>query len=215
MNCRRPAQSVRSLCAFASTLVLMSSVSCRQPPESQADSVSSKPPEMTDEQVETAARIGAQASQTLMKSLGGQLMAALQSGGPESALQLCQVVAQPLTASTSEKLPTATVTRTALRFRNPENAPDDRDSEILSEWEAILAKGESLPSHRIISIDEKLALFYKPILTQAQCLKCHGDPATFSPALASQIDAAYPGDQAVGFSEGDLRGAFRVQVSLP
>ncbi|MFC0017854.1 Tll0287-like domain-containing protein [Roseibacillus persicicus] len=157
---------------------------------------------------------GTAASQALMKTLGGQLKAALQSGGPENALQVCQSVAQPLTAQTSETQARATVTRTASRFRNPLNQPDATDKMVLAEWEKMISQGKELPPHRIFPIDEHQALFYKPIPTEAICLKCHGDPATFSPALAAKIKEAYPQDQATGFQEGDLRGVFRVLVNL-
>lgn len=195
---------------IALTAVLAVSFSCRQEPKSQTKSAST----FTVEQTETVTRIGSEASQALMKNLGGQLKAALQSGGPEKALHVCQQIAQPLTTSTSQELPAATVTRTALRYRNPINAPDARDQEVLSRWQGLLTEGKNLPENEIVLLDKDQALFYKPILTEAICLKCHGDPATFSPALAKKINEAYPKDQAIGFQEGDLRGAFRVQVTL-
>ncbi|MGJ8725487.1 MAG: Tll0287-like domain-containing protein [Roseibacillus sp.] len=201
------------LVAFA--LVFSVSVSCRQQAESKIEASLTDPPALTTQQAEAAAEIGTEASLALMKSLGGQLKAALQSGGPENALHVCQQVAQPLTASTSQDLPAATVTRTALMVRNPANAPGTDDQEVLSRWQTLLAEGQSLPENEIVRHGANQALFYKPILTEAICLKCHGDPSTFSPALAAKISEAYPDDQAIGFKEGDLRGVFRVEVSLP
>lgn len=199
----------------AITLVFSVSVSCRQRAEPKIEPSLIEPPALTAEETNAASEIGTEASLALMKSLGGQLKAALQSGGPENALHVCQQVAQPLTASTSQDLPAATVTRTALMVRNSANAPSTDDHEVLSRWQTLLAEGQSLPENEIIRQSDNQTLFYKPILTEAICLKCHGDPSTFSPALTAKISEGYPDDQAIGFKEGDLRGAFRVEVILP
>ena len=169
---------------------------------------------LTAGELETVERIGSEASQALKKSLGTQLKAALQSGGPENALRVCQQVAQPLTIQTSENLAKATVTRTALRFRNQANAPTEQDREILSEWENLLEKGAELTQSKIISTGPDQAIYYKPILTESVCLKCHGDPSGFSPALSKRLAESYPDDNAIHFATGDLRGAFRVVIEL-
>ena len=169
---------------------------------------------LSAEQIETVERVGSEASQTLMKNLGTQLKAALQSGGPEEALHVCQQVAQPLTVQTSEKLSTATVTRTALRVRNQANAPTEADRAVLSEWEALLASGKALPPSKVISTGTNQAVYYKPIITESICLKCHGDPSEFSPTLSQTLADLYPNDKAINFATGDLRGAFRVSIEL-
>jgi hypothetical protein len=38
------------------------------------------------------------------------------------------------------------------------------------------------------------------------CLGCHGK--NIAPEVQAKLDELYPEDQATGFSEGDLRGAF-------
>jgi hypothetical protein len=50
----------------------------------------------------------------------------------------------------------------------------------------------------------------RPLLTGDVCLKCHGDPQTFSPELRGKIEQLYPNDKAVGFKAGDLRGVLWV-----
>ncbi|QTN31556.1 DUF3365 domain-containing protein [Akkermansiaceae bacterium] len=170
--------------------------------------------ELPPEQVETAGRIGSDASLTLKKNLGAQLKAALQSGSPETALHVCQKIAQPLTTQTSQEFPEAIVSRTALRVRNPANAPTDQDRAVLLEWENLLASGKDLPPSKLIHNGRTQIIYYQPILTEAICLKCHGSPSEFSSALSEKIIDLYPNDQAINFSEGDLRGAFRVTVTL-
>jgi len=169
---------------------------------------------LTAEQTAKVERIGSDASLALKKSLGTQLKAALQSGGPENALKVCQQIAQPITNQTSETQAAATVTRTALRVRNPVNAPTESDRAVLSEWENLLAEGKALPPSKVIRTSENQAIYYQPIITESICLKCHGDPSGFSPDLSQKITKLYPEDQAINFSEGDLRGAFRVAVEL-
>lgn len=187
---------------------LLPSIGCQSEKSSAATDI------LTPQQLETAERIGSEATQNLEESLGKQLKAALQSGGPEKALHVCQQVAQPLTAQTSDSLPQATVTRTALRYRNEANAPSEEARAILSEWETLLANGTELPPSKIISKPPNQAIYYKPILTKPICLTCHGDPSVFSPELTESLTKLYPADTATNFAEGDLRGAFRVVVEL-
>lgn len=49
--------------------------------------------------------------------------------------------------------------------------------------------------------------------TAEACLGCHGEK--IKPELVELIDRHYPQDQARGFREGDLRGAFTLSRALP
>ena len=44
--------------------------------------------------------------------------------------------------------------------------------------------------------------------TALVCLTCHG--ADIEPDLKAEIDRIYPNDQAIGFTLGELRGAFTI-----
>lgn len=46
----------------------------------------------------------------------------------------------------------------------------------------------------------------------APCLMCHGEH--IEPAVHARIGGRYPGDEATGYKEGDLRGAFSVWQRL-
>ncbi len=48
----------------------------------------------------------------------------------------------------------------------------------------------------------------KAIPTAPLCLTCHG--ANVDPSLREKIEAVYPNDAAVGYNEGDIRGAFTI-----
>jgi hypothetical protein len=45
------------------------------------------------------------------------------------------------------------------------------------------------------------------------CLRCHG-PAV-APEVLAAVRRLYPDDEAVGFGEGDIRGAVSVRQALP
>ena len=107
-----------------------------------------------------------------------------------------------------------TIARTALRYRNPLNAPDDCDRKVLEAWEALQARGEKLPDHELISTDDEVVRFYKPIMLLPVCINCHGSDEQLIPELKTELDELYPGDQARDFRVGDLRGAFRVELKI-
>jgi hypothetical protein len=157
---------------------------------------------------------GKEAVGDLAGTLGSQLKAAMASGGPVAAVKVCKEVAQPLTNSTGAKRDGVTIGRTALKVRNPQNAPDDIDREVLEAWEALKGKGDALPGHELVRLDDDTVRFYKPIILQEVCLNCHGSDEQFLPELKKTLDELYPGDQARGFQVGDLRGVFRVEMEV-
>lgn len=152
---------------------------------------------------------GEAAARVLIERLGAQLKGAMESGGPVAAITVCQQVAIPLTASAGAEFEGVTVKRTTLKPRNPANAPDDKDRAVL---EAMAAQSPPQPA---IRWEDGVAHFYRPLMIQEVCLKCHGDPATFPEELTEALASAYPADAATGYALGDLRGAIRVTVDHP
>lgn len=164
-----------------------------------------------DEQ-ERILKTGMEASDALIKSLGGQLKAAMQASGPVGAIQVCQQVALPLTTATGESMEGVTMRRTSVRVRNPENRPDARDLRILEIFAAKAGNAEG-PPEPVIEWSEGTAHFYRPLMMQEVCLNCHGDPASFPADLQQTLAALYPEDEATGFAAGELRGVIRVDVA--
>ncbi len=152
---------------------------------------------------------GEAAAKVLMDRLGAQLKGAMESGGPVAAITVCQQVAIPLTASAGAEFEGVTVKRTTLKPRNPANAPDEQDRAVL---ETMAAQSPPQPT---IRWEDGLAHFYRPLMIQEVCLKCHGDPATFPKELTAALAAAYPADAATGYALGELRGAIRVTIASP
>lgn len=156
-------------------------------------------------------RRGSEISDKLMQFLGSKLKAALQAGGPEHALVVCQQLAEPLTMSVAAEFQDAQIKRVSLKPRNPRNAPDEIDRKILTEWQKKVDAGLAVPESEVRSRGDGTTVFYRPIRTQDVCMNCHGDPATFPAELTERLAELYPGDKATGYGIGELRGAFRVE----
>jgi hypothetical protein len=61
---------------------------------------------------------------------------------------------------------------------------------------------------RVLDLPGGRTGYVEPIVTQPQCLICHG--SELAPPVAVALEAHYPEDQATGFAVGDLRGVFWV-----
>ena len=54
--------------------------------------------------------------------------------------------------------------------------------------------------------------YMKAIPTGGVCLACHGEK--IAQPIAAKLDSLYPDDQARGFKQGELRGAFTLSKKL-
>lgn len=150
----------------------------------------------------------------LMSELKAELGQAIQQGGPVAAVAVCKSRAPQIAARLSESSG-ADVGRTAIRWRNPANAPDDLEravmqgfaAELSSALPATTAPPEAIVESRSAQGTERLYL--RAIIMQPVCLACHG--ATLTPELATIIAREYPQDAATGFETGQLRGAVTVR----
>jgi hypothetical protein len=151
-------------------------------------------------------------------SLKGELVAALESGGPEAAIGVCNERAPRL----ADAAATAAgggwqVGRTSLKLRNPDNAPDAWEAAVLRNFAARAAAGEDLQQVEFSAIVDQQGRrtfrYMKAIPTaEKPCLACHGK--TLAPQVQARLAALYPDDQATGYNAGDLRGAFTLAKPL-
>lgn len=153
-----------------------------------------------------------------VKAMGGALQSklkeAIAAGGPVSAVAVCNTLAPQITAEKSAAAGMS-IKRTALRVRNPANAPDELEKRILEDFAAQFAAGKDPAT--VEHIEEVEAggrtqvRYFKAIPTAKEpCLACHG--SAVSGELMDVIGKLYPQDAATGFSAGDLRGAFSVTM---
>lgn len=152
----------------------------------------------------------------LGEALKEQLLAAIKSGGPVSAIGVCRTIAPAISEGQSRKHGLE-VGRTALKVRNPANAPDAFERRVLEEFVRKIESGAdpaSLEHAEIVAEGGKSQFRYmKAIPTAAEpCLACHG--SNLQPELKAEILRLYPDDEATGFKAGDLRGAFTVTQTL-
>ena len=153
-----------------------------------------------------------EAAMQLQQELGARLLAALESGGPVEAIGVCSVEAAPIAERLSAQ-GGARVGRTALKLRNPGNAPDAGARAVLAAFERELEAGPTARLERFETQPDGSARYMSPIVTQPLCLACHG--AEIAPEVAATLAEHYPTDQATGFAVGDLRGAFQVDWPAP
>lgn len=155
----------------------------------------------------------------LYSTLASSVAAAVAEGGPPRAVTVCQLSAQPLTRASLPPPPSRVtrLIRTSLRLRSPANAPDDADQAALRRVAALLAARQPPPPLLVQELSGTSRhpaeiRIYKPITVAAQCLTCHGDPATFSPDLQDILRERYPDDAATGYHLNDWRGLIRVSL---
>ncbi|MEO0423208.1 MAG: DUF3365 domain-containing protein [Pseudomonadota bacterium] len=141
--------------------------------------------------------------------LQGELQAALSASEPQNAVANCRLVA-PAKANELTEQHGWSVARTALRVRNPRNAPTLRERAVLLDFQRRAAAGEHLSAMEHIAIVEDGGLPYvhymRAITTGGVCLTCHGE--SIDDPVREAIAALYPADAATGFTPGSLRGAF-------
>lgn len=137
-------------------------------------------------------------------------------GGAENALASCRLTIEGLT----DRLATHSgweIRRTAFRVRNSKNAPDPWEREILGLFQRRQDEGRTLAEYEfaeVVNRDGKRVFRYmKPIVMQEFCMTCHGPGV--APEVQAKIAEKYPGDQAVDFEPGELRGAFSLLKVLP
>lgn len=135
-----------------------------------------------------------------------KLMGALKEGledGPESAIDVCQLVAPEIAEEVSSA--SVKIGRTSHKLRNERNAPKEWMQPLLDGY--VETPGKSDPV--VVQLEGGAVGYVEPIFVKPMCLACHGSALT--PAVASRLDEHYPHDQARNFEEGDLRGMFWVE----
>jgi hypothetical protein len=153
------------------------------------------------------------------EELKGELVKGMKAGGPVAAIDVCHTIA-PAIAEKHSQNSGWDVARTSLKLRNPGNAPDAWEIQVLKQFEARRAQGEG-PDTLAYSevVEENGEQYYRfmkgivmPPVEKMPCLMCHGD--NIDAATAAKLDELYPQDQARGYTAGQVRGAFTLKKKL-
>jgi hypothetical protein len=156
-----------------------------------------------------AQRIAFESSGELLKTLITELTNAIREQEAHEALDVCASVAQEITQRISEERGVS-MRRTALRFRNPINAPDDYERAWM---EKVVASGK-LPTEPHVEVVDGELRFLRPLGVAQLCTECHGVVEGLDPRVKAALAKRYPEDKATGFVPGDFRGVISVRVPL-
>lgn len=150
-----------------------------------------------------------------MQALKTELGQGMRDGGPVNAISVCNLTA-PGIANTYSVRKGWDVGRTSLKVRNPDNAPDAWERSVLESFEKRKQSGEdpgTMEHYEVVEVDgEDVFRYMKAIPTQEICLVCHG--TRIDSTVTTRLEKLYPDDQARGFREGDIRGAFTITRPL-
>ena len=150
-----------------------------------------------------------------MQTLKKELQSSMQEGGPVNAVSVCNLTA-PAIANTYSVRNGWEVGRTSLKLRNPNNAPDAWERSVLEAFEERKLAGEDpaqMEFHEVIRVDgDKQLRYMKAIPTSRPCLACHGE--ALDSIVKARLEKLYPHDRALGYQEGDIRGAFTITQPL-
>lgn len=146
---------------------------------------------------------------TAQKTLGSQLIQALNSNGTIGALNFCSENAIKLT-QTAINDANVKIKRVSDLNRNPKNVANSTEREYIKQTK------QKLQSHQTIEpqlmTDGNLTIGYYPILTNQLCLQCHGHPDhQINQTTLKKIQSLYPQDKAIGYDINQLRGIWVVE----
>lgn len=168
------------------------------------------------QRVDSAVITARSAADTLQRELMTALTEAMASSGPGGAMGVCNTKALQITTRVSANA-SLDIRRTALRVRNPANAPDAWEREQLASFASALSSGQpaaGLERYKVERVGGAWRLRWtRPIVLQPMCATCHGKD--IDTGVSEILAALYPADQAIGFEVGELRGAFTASVPIP
>ncbi|MBT1070346.1 Tll0287-like domain-containing protein [Pelotalea chapellei] len=154
--------------------------------------------------------VAAKAIGQLGHEMRKKLTESLHKNGPAGAIDVCAKDAPAISNRIENELG-VTIKRTSLQVRNPQNSPDAAELQLLGVLAAAHSAGEKLPQG-VTVFPHNTRRFYKVIMMEQTCLKCHGDSTTMSEVVRKELATLYPEDKAVGYKEGDFRGIISATV---
>lgn len=170
------------------------------PDKSQQASV--KPLSALSDNQKAQKKMAIAAKDKLFASLLGELMKSMSENSPAKSVNVCKSRAPEIAKSVSEEMGVR-IGRTSFKLRNDKNkAP---------EWAANFVSDRVEDPIDVELPNNGLGVLL-PIRLKATCTICHGDPKQIGPDVKVAIATNYPNDEATGFSEGDIRGYFWVEV---
>ena len=144
---------------------------------------------------------------TLQNALLSELHRRIETVGPALSLDSCHLSAVPVEYRALRDEGVA-VGRTSARLRNPANAPPAWAAPIVERY---AEQPRASVDGFVVDLGDRVGVL-RPIRELPICASCHGPEQTLSPGVSARLAKSYPGDSAVGFHDGDIRGWFWVEV---
>lgn len=199
----------RVIGVLLSGFFLWSTTSCSDENGKSNEVVSNDSTEVSTQPEVDYLALGKEIAQLSFKTLSGELKSQIVEGGPIHAIPFCNEQAIPLTDSLASSY-NAKIERVAVDYRNPRNRAVGFDTDVYMSYSAQLSDGKMVKP-KLHSNEDGQTVFYAPIVLKAQCVVCHGEPIEeISEETLVKISELYPDDLATGFSEGDLRGLWKI-----
>lgn len=136
-----------------------------------------------------------------------QLTRALSEGGATLAIQSCHLEATSNANWIGRKYGYA-MGRTSYRLRSPTNKPRAWAARIV---EKNAGRQAADVSGFAVDLGDRVGLM-RPIAMQPMCQACHGVPDKMQPAIRSVLLERFPADRAVGFTNGEIRGCYWIEI---
>ncbi|QEG23728.1 c-type heme family protein [Mariniblastus fucicola] len=196
-----------SVTLFATAATLLTIAGCTQstktaqPTDDASDAALVELSEVQQQQRETAIA----ARDKLFQSLIGELTDSVAKDGVAKSIEVCKNRAPEIAKSISEEMKLK-IGRTSFLLRNDENVPP--------EWATDFVEQRVEKEVNVELAENGLGVLL-PIRLMDACIKCHGAPEYLAADVAEAIETNYPNDQATGFTAGDLRGYFWIEVPKP
>ncbi len=142
------------------------------------------------------------AQATLLANVGK----AIQKGGPEYAVEFCNLKASSITDSLN-RVNNCIISRVSAKNRNPENNLKGNVEKQLWELFQQMELTDTLIQH------QQTFVYYKKInMALPACLKCHGNTTSdINPATLKKLQTLYPNDLATGYALNDFRGLWKIE----
>ncbi len=145
------------------------------------------------------------AQKTLLKHVGQ----AMKMGGPNAAIQYCNINAMTITDSLSQAHKVK-ISRVSERNRNESNHLADADLPFWNHYKSGEANVQMADT--VVNMDGK-HIYYRPIyIANPACLNCHGQSGTdILEGTIAKLDEFYPNDKARDYNLGELRGMWKLE----
>ena len=102
------------------------------------------------------------------------------------------------------------IRQTSLRYRNPKNAPDPFERQVLEQF---IKDPQLSEKFEIADVEgEKVFRYLRPFVVDQSCLQCHSDPAS-APDFIKQLFPPEQ-DQAYNYQVGEVIGAASVAIPM-